>query len=226
MAETSQDQDLIVSEAIGKTESFINQNQKSLSIIIGALVLAVGGYLFYQKVYVANKEAEAQTLLFHSEQYLKMDSLKLAINGDGNNPGLEEIVEEYGVSPSGNLARYYLGMALMKSKEYERAIEVLRSYDAKDEVTGAVTFGAIGDAYMELKNTEDAIAFYEKACNEKPNNFTGPVMLMKLGIANESKGNYGEAKEAYLKIKEDYSTSAEAAQIDKYISRADAMMAN
>ena len=225
MAETTQDQDFIVSEAIGKTENFINQNRKSLSIMIGALVLAVGGYYFYQKVYVANKEKEAQTLLFHSEQYLSVDSLKLAINGDGNNPGLEEIVDEYGVSPSGNLARYYLGMAYMKMKDYNKAIEVLRSYDAKDEITGSLVYGAIGDANMELKNTDEAVSFYKKAVSERPNNFTTPIMLMKLAIAEELKGNYQEAKDAYTRIKKDFSTSNEATQVEKYIARLDAMMA-
>ncbi len=224
MAETSQDQDFIVSEAIGKTEHFINQNRKSLGIIIGALILAVGGYYFYQKVYVANKEKEAQSLLFYSEQYFNSDSLKLAINGDGNHPGLEEIVNEYGVSPSGNLARYYLGMAYMKMKDYNKAIEVLRSYDAKDDATGAIVYGAIGDANMELKNTDEAISFYEKASTEKPNNFTTPIMLMKLAIALEIKGDYKGAKDAYTKIKQDYSTSSEASQIDKYIAKADAMI--
>lgn len=224
MAETTQDQEFIVTEAIGKTESFISQNRKSLSIIFGALVLAVGGYLIYQKVYVANKEKEAQTLLFHSEQYLKSDSLKLAINGDGNNPGLEEIADQYGMSPSGNLAKYYLGMAYMKLKDYDRAIETLRSYDAKDKVTGSVVYGAIGDAYMEKNSTDDAISFYEKATDEKPNNFTTPIMLFKLAIAYEVKGNFSNAIDTYKKIKKDYPTSNEATQVDKYISRAESMI--
>ena len=224
MAETSQDQNFIVTEAFGKTENFINQNKKSLSIIVGALLLAVGGYFFYQKVYVANKEKEAESQLFYSEQYFFADSLKLAINGDGNHPGLEEIVDEYGVSPSGNLARYYLGMAYFKMKDYNKAIETLRSYDAKDEVTGSIVYGAIGDANMELKNIDEAISFYEKASSEKPNNFTTPMMMMKLALANELKGNYKEAKDIYTKIKKDFASSTEASQVDKYISRAEAMI--
>lgn len=224
MAETSQDQDFIVTEALGKTEHFINQNRKSLSIIFGALILAVGGYYFYQKVYVANKEKEAQSFLFYSEQYFNADSLKLAVNGDGNHPGLKEIADEYGVSPSGNLARYYLGMAYMKMKDYSHAIEELRSYDAKDEVTGAIVYGAIGDANMELKNTDDAITFYQKASSENPNNFTTPIMLLKLAIANESKGNYKEAKEAYMRLKKDYPTSSEGLQVERYLVHAEAMI--
>ncbi|HNP48450.1 MAG TPA: tetratricopeptide repeat protein [Bacteroidia bacterium] len=226
MAEKPQDQDFIVTEALGKTEHFIDQNKKSLGIIIGALVLAVGGYLFYQKVYVAGKETDAQKELFRAEENFKNDSLKLAINGDGNHMGLEDIVNEYSVSPSGNLARYYLGMAYIKQKEYDKAIDMLKSYDAKDEVTGAIVLGAIGDAYMELKNTDEAITYYEKASKENPNNFDTPIMLMKWAAALESKGNYKEATEVYERLKKDYPSSPEGAQIDKYISRANTLAGN
>ena len=50
-------------------------------------------------------------------------------------------------------------------------------------------------------------------------------MLMKLGIAQESKGNFDGAKSAYEQIKKDYPTSNEGTQADKYIARAEAMMA-
>ena len=225
MAENQQEQDFVVADAIGKTESFITQNKKSLGIIFGAVLVAIGGYIFYQNVYVANKEKEAQEVLFHAEQYLFADSLKLAINGDGKNPGLEEIVNDYSVSQSGNLSRYYLGMAYLKNKEYDKAIEALKGYDAKDEMTGSLVAGAIGDAYSELKNVDEAISFYEKASKDHPNSFSTPIMLMKLGIANEVKGNWDGAKSAYEKIKKDYPSSNEGTQVEKYIARADAMMA-
>ena len=223
MSETQQDQEFIVTEALGKTEHFINQNKKSLGIIVGALIIAIGGYIFYQKVYVANKEKEAQAVLFYAEQYLNSDSLNKAINGYNGHPGLEEIANEYSVSPSGNIARYYLGMAYLKLKQYDKAIEALKSYDPQDLVTGSIAYGAIGDAYMEQKNTEEAISYYSKASNENPNNFSTPMMLMKLGIAYEVKGNYSEAKDAYQKIKTNYPASNEGAQVEKYIARAEAM---
>ncbi len=223
MAENQHDQDQAVQEVLGKTEEFIQGNRKSLSIIVGALVIAVGGYLFYQKVYVAGKEREAQAVLFHAEQYFKNDSLKLAINGDGNNPGLVEIASDYAVSPSGNLAKYYLGMAYLKNKEYDNAIEALKSYDANDHMTGSLAMGAIGDAYLELNNTDEALSYYEKASKEHPNNFTTPIMLMKRGIALENKGDYKEAVKVYETLRKDYPSSTEGTQADKYIARANAM---
>lgn len=224
MAESKQDQDFNITETFSKTEHFINQNKKSLSIIVGAIVLAVGGYLYYQKSYVAGKEKEAEAVMFVAEEYFKNDSLKLAINGDGNHPGFEEIMNDYGVSPSANLAHFYIGMSYLKQKQYDKAIEALKGYSAHDQITPSLALGAIGDAYMEQNNVDDAISNYEKASKEKPNNFTTPIMMMKLAGALESKGNYKEAKEVYEKLKKDYSTSQEAQQAEKYIARAEAMI--
>src|SRR5436190_14255135 len=109
MAETQPEQDFNITQTITKAEDFANKNKKSLMIIGGAIILAVGGYLFYQYSYVAGKEKEAEAQMFRAEEYFRDDSLRLAINGDGNSPGLQQVIDEYGVSPSANLAHYYLG---------------------------------------------------------------------------------------------------------------------
>ncbi|MEO8087226.1 MAG: tetratricopeptide repeat protein [Bacteroidota bacterium] len=223
MAETQEGQGLNIEQTLGKTEDFVNKNKKSLMIIGGAIAVAVAGYLYYQYSYVAGKEKETQAQMFRAEEYFRNDSLKLAINGDGNFPGFEEITNDDGVSPSANLAHYYLGMTYLKNKEYDKAIEALKSYNAKDQVTSALTLGAIGDAYMELNNTEDAISYYEKAAKENVNNFTTPIFLMKLAAAFEMKGDYSEAADVYKRIKTDYSATSEGQGVEKYLARAEAL---
>src|SRR5260221_4458804 len=113
MAETQQEQEFKITETISKAEDFANKNKKSLLIIGGAIILAVGGYLFYQYSYVAGKEKEAEAQMFRAEEYFRNDSLRLAMNGDGNSPGFQQIIDEYGVSPSANLAPFYLGMSYL-----------------------------------------------------------------------------------------------------------------
>jgi TolA-binding protein len=223
MAETEEKQGINVQETLGKAEQFVNTNRKSLSIIGGAVVLAILGYLYYQYSYVAGRDKEAQSQMFRAEEYYRNDSLRLAINGDGNYPGLEEIIESYGVSPSANLAQFYLGTIYLKTKEYDKAIETLKAYDAKDIMTSSLAFAAIGDAYMEQKNMDEAISYYDKAVNENPNNFTTPIMMMKLAGAYEAKGDYKEAAEVYRKLKKEYPTTQEGAQAEKYIARAEAL---
>ncbi len=223
MAETQEGQDINITETLGKAEDFVNKNKKSMMIIGGAIALAVAGYLYYQYSYVANKEKETQAQMFRAEEYFKNDSLKQAINGDGNFPGFEEITNDDGVSPSANLAHYYLGMSYLKNKEYDKAIDALKAYNAKDQITSSLTMGAIGDAYMELKNTDDAISYYEKASKENENNFTTPIFLMKYALASEAKGSYKDAVDAYKRIKKDYSSSSEGQQVERYLARAEAM---
>ncbi|CAN5636070.1 tetratricopeptide repeat protein [soil metagenome] len=223
MAETQEGQGLNIEQTLGKTEDFVNKNKKSLMIIGGAIAVAVAGYLYYQYSYVAGKEKETQAQMFRAEEYFRNDSLKLAINGDGNFPGFEEITNEDGVSPSANLAHYYLGMTYLKNKEYDKAIDALKSYNAKDQVTSALTLGAIGDAYMELNNTDDAISYYEKAAKENVNNFSTPIFLMKLAAAFEMKGDFNEAADIYKRIKTDYSSTSEGQVVEKYLARAEAM---
>jgi tetratricopeptide (TPR) repeat protein len=222
MAETQEGQGLDIEKTLGKTEDFVNKNKKSLMIIGGAIAVAVAGYLYYQYSYVAGKEKETQAQMFRAEEYFRNDSLKQAINGDGNFPGFEEIINDDGVSPSANLAHYYLGMTYLKNKEYDKAIDALKGYDAKDQVTAALTLGALGDAYMELTNTDEAISYYEKASKENANNFTTPIFLMKLAGALEVKGDYSEAVDVYKRIKKDYSATSEGQQVEKYLARAEA----
>src|ERR1051325_1693473 len=111
-----------IQEKIGDAEDFLSKNRKSMAIILVAIVAAALGYLLYTKVYVSGKEAEASAQMYPAEDYFRRDSLKLAIAGDKVNPGFEQIIDDYGVSPSANLAHFYLGMSYLKSGKYDEAI--------------------------------------------------------------------------------------------------------
>ena len=146
------------------------------------------------------------------------------LGGDGVNVGFQDIIDEYGVSPSANLAHFYLGFSQLKSGKYEEAIETLKGYNGEDDITSSLALGGIGDAYMEMNNTDEAISYYEKASKEDPNNFTSPLFLMKLAHAQEVKSDYRAALDTYTKLKNDYPATSEGQQADKYIARAEAKL--
>jgi len=221
--EKQQGSEVTIQEQLSKAEEFLDKNKKSLGIIVGAIVLAVVGYLLYEKVYVADKEKEASAAMFVAEENFRKDSLKLAIVGNKNGVGFENIIEDYSVSPSANLAHFYLGMSYLKKGDYDKAIETLKDYSAKDDITGALALGAIGDAYMEQSNTDDAIKYYKKAAKETPNKFTSPLYLNKLAIAYEIAGNYKDAAETYDKLKKEYPETQEGRNAVKYQARAEAL---
>ncbi len=224
MAQVKEEKDLDITETISKTEKYVNENKKSLSIIGGAILVLIGGYFGYSQFWVKPQEENAQKEMFMAERYFGMDSLNLALNGDGNFPGFLEIIDNYGSSNSANLAHYYAGICFLKKGEFEKAIEYLKKYDAEDDVTGAIALGGIGDAYLELGNTDEARNYYKKAVNWDSNQFTQGIYSMKLAMVYEMKEDWKSAKEVYERIKKDYPNSTEGRDVEKYIARAEAMM--
>ncbi|MFH1321944.1 MAG: tetratricopeptide repeat protein [Bacteroidota bacterium] len=221
MAKSTKEETIVdVVEVYSKTERYIDENQKSLIIIVSAIVLIIGSYFGYKKLYVAPLEIEAQAQMYVAEQYFQQDSLDLAIFGDGNYLGFLDIIDDYGVTPSGNLAHYYIGICYLKKGEYENAIEYLNGFDSDDIMVSSVATGAIGDAYMELGETKDAISYYLQAANDNENKFTTPIYLMKAALAYEDLGKYKKAVSIYESIKENYPETKEGMEVDKYLAKA------
>lgn len=223
MAEEFKDEPIVdIGEAYSKTEHFIEENKKGISIAVGIVIAVVGLYFAYKYWYIAGQEAEAQKEMYMAEMYFQKDSFDLAINGDGLHKGFIEIADDYSLAPSGNLAQYYLGISYMHKGEYDNAIERLEKFDSDDQMLAPIATGAIGDAQMELGKTDEAIKEYLKAAEQSKNNFTSPIFLKKAGMAYEEKENFADAAKVYERIKADYSKSEEAKDIDKYIERAKA----
>ena len=193
-------------------------------IVLGAIIVIVLGYIGYKKLYLAPKEKEAQGQMFMAQKYFEMDSLNLALNGDGNYLGFLNIIDDYSITKSGNLARYYAGICYLKKGEFENAIEQLKKFDSDDEILSSFSLGAIGDAYLELNDKDKALDYYIKAAKIKDNDFTSAQFYLKAGFVHEDLKQFDKAIELYEKIKKNYSRSFEARDIDKYIERAKGML--
>ncbi|NII85051.1 MULTISPECIES: tetratricopeptide repeat protein [unclassified Pedobacter] len=204
-----------------KKGSFLQENNKSLLFIAGAVVLLVLIYLWYQGVYLKGRAEEAASKMYKAEQFVGVDSLSnRAVKGEGGYPGLEQIAKEYDNTKSANLANLYLGGIYLRKGEYKQAIEALSKYSATGSpVADPLALGLLGDAYSELKDFKQAATYYKKAA-DKASKFTSPMFLKKLGLVNESQNDFKGAVEAYTKVKTQYPESAEAQLIDAYIARA------
>jgi len=207
-----------VEETLSKTEQFLEQNYKPLLIGLAAVVVLVG--LFWlTKLYLTKRNDEAQSQMYQAQKYLELDSINLALNGDGNYLGFLDIAKEYKYTKAGNLARYGAGICNLHLGNFEQAIDFLNKYSKKDKVIGSIAIGATGDAYVELGNTEKGITKYLEAAEFADNSFNTPLFLMKAAELYELNGKYSDALKLYERIKEEYSTSTEGSSIDKYIAR-------
>jgi len=211
-----------VENALSKTEQFIEDNQKILTIIMFAIIIVVGGYWGAKKLYFLPQAQKAQTAMFYAQNYFEKDSFNLALNGDGMNDGFLEIADSYSITKPGKLANYYAGICFLRLGQFEDAIKTLEGFSCDDEALNANTQGAIGDAYLELGNTDKAISYY-KSASDISDVIIAPIYLLKLGLVYEDQKQYDAALEVYSKIKDDFSKSAEARTIDKYIARAEVL---
>ena len=208
-----------VEETLSKTEQFLEQNYKPLLIGLAAVVVLVG--LFWlAKLFLTKRNDEAQSQMYQAQKYLELDSINLALNGDGNYLGFLDIAKEYKFTKAGDLARYGAGICNLHLGNYEEAIDFLDKYSKKDKVIGSIAIGATGDAYVELGNLDKGISKYLEAAEFAANSFNTPLFLMKAAELYEMNGKYPDALKLYEKIKDEYPTSTEGSTIDKYIARA------
>lgn len=207
-----------VENALSRTEQYIEENQKSLTIIVLAIIIVVGGYLGYKKFYLEPTNLEAYSAMYIAEQYFEIDSFRLALYSDGVNYGFLDIIDEYSITSAANLAHYYAGICYMRLNDFESAVEQLEKFDAEDIMLATIALGAIGDCYVELDDKEEAVSFYMKAGERKKNEFTTPIYLKKAGLIYEELENYDKALSVYEKIKNDFPDSDEGKEIEKYIT--------
>jgi tetratricopeptide (TPR) repeat protein len=201
-----------------KTEQWLEDNYKPLLYGLSVIVLIVG--LFWLVKFMSDRRSKAaQEEMFAAEQYFAQDSIKLALNGSGNNLGFLDIIKTYGRTKTGKLAQYYAGACYMQLGEYQNAIDHLKKFTVKDEIFTPEAIALTGDAYVELGQKDKGIDLYLKAAEMADNNFHSPLYLMKAGEMYEVMGNTGKALEIYNKIKDRYSESTEGRNIDKYIAR-------
>lgn len=211
-----------VEEALSKSEQFIINNQKTLIGVVAVVVVVVLGYFGVNKYYLQPKEKEAQTQMFMAESYFESDSLNKALYGDGNSLGFMDIIDEFGSTDAGNLARYYAGVSLLRQGEYEEAASQLKKFSADDYIISAMAMGALGDVYLEMGKQSEAASQYEKAARDRTNELTTPMYLLKAGQTYELMGDYSKALKTFKEINEKYPSTTEGRLMEKYIARVEA----
>jgi predicted negative regulator of RcsB-dependent stress response len=205
----------VIAEKLEGAEHWIEENPKVIIGVVAAIAIIVGGYFGF-RYYQGNQNQLAQKEMFQAVRYFEADSLNLALKGDGNNLGFEQIIDDYGMTDAGNLANYYAGVISLKQGKFPLAVHYLEGFKASDILVQARAYSLTGDAYMEQKDYESAARYYAKASDYKPNKFYTPNYLMKLALAYEKLNQNDKAIAAYDKIISDYWDSSEYQTARKY----------
>lgn len=208
----------VLAEQISKTEEFLEKNKMMVFTVGGAIAVIVAAYFFYN-YWITNQNEAAQNEMFQAVYYYEADSLNKALEGDGNNYGFLEIIEEYSMTDAANLARYYAGASYLKKGEYISAVDYLSDFSSSDLLIQARAYALIGDANMEMENYNEAVGFYNKAAKHYPNEYTTPGYLIKAAVAYEILEDYDAALVCYGTIVEKYINASEYQAARKHKAR-------
>ena len=205
---------------VAELQSAWDKYGKVVSYALVAIIVVVGGFFAYRTYISDPNEQKASEAMFRAEEYYRLDSTRLALNGDQVNPGFLKIISKYGSTKAGKLANFYAGSCYLKLGDFNNAVKYLKDFSTPVELLQERAYGLLGDAYSEQNKKEEAAEQYKKAGTyfEKDELFS-PEYLFRSGYLYESMGKTQDAIALYKIIKDKYPTSQRGAEIDKYLAR-------
>lgn len=213
-----------IGTAMSRTELFFENNGKALLLGLIVLVLLGGLWVGYRNLVTKPRNEKAAELLAQAQSRFGADDADYAaaLNGDDNGAGFLEVIERYGSTPAGNLAKHYAGICYLKEGDLKNAAASLAAYSPVKGIPGAIVnaqnYGLQGDIAVDEGDYKRAVKFFEKAVAAADNNTTAPIYLMKAGRAYKALGDNAKAKTCFERIATAYPNSFEARDIDKYIN--------
>ncbi len=209
-----------IGDSLTKVEQIIEKNKKPILYVLIVIILLICGFFAYKNLYLGKQQDAALSAMWPAEAQFRTDSFHIALYGNENVTGFADIIDEYGQTKAGNVARFYAGCCAMRLGEFEAAIEYLENFSTKDPILESEAICLIGDAYSEMEDYKKAVSNYEEAAEVADNELLSPRCLLKAGLVYEKLGEFDNAVKTYTKVKTNYNGAPEAASIDKYITRA------
>ncbi|MDX6746141.1 tetratricopeptide repeat protein [Polaribacter sp. PL03] len=216
-------------ETASRSEQWIEKNSKPLFYALVGIVVIFLVYFGYNKYISEPNEIEASNELAFPRKYYDQAStagsgidslLTLGLEGADGKYGFLDIAKSYSGTNAGNLANYYAGVSYLEMKQYDKAIDHLEKFNSDDEMLGPITLGAVGDAFADINQPEQALEYYQKAASKKQNDYTSPLFLYKAGMTAMELKKFDKAASLFTEIKENYPTSDQGRDVEKFINAA------
>jgi tetratricopeptide (TPR) repeat protein len=212
-------------ESLENLQIWYNKYKKVFLGVMIAVVVVVGVVVAYKFLYQAPREITAHEMAFFAQNYFEKDSLDYALNGDGENMGFLDIINEYSGTAEANLAKYYVGLIYVKQANYEEALDYLKGFNPEGDLfLLPQSLSIIGDCYAQMENLDKALTYYEKAIKKSINESVVPGIILKAAAICDLNGNHDRELQLYKKLKSDFTRSQEAQNADKLIQMATAKL--
>ena len=216
-------QDEMLASAQTQGENFFEKNSKMVVVAIVVIFVLAAAIFGYKKVIVEPRHVKGQEMLFEAQYQFESQTadFALALNGDENTPGFAQVVEQYGNTPAGNLARMYAASCALRLGDFDQAQKYINSYKNVKGVPGsiinAMAAGIKGEIAVEKGDNAGAAKLFEQAAKSNENDFTTPMYLRKAALAYRAAGDAAKADALLKVIAEEYPSSFDARDAQKLV---------
>jgi len=201
-----------------KTRGWIEQNKRLVSYAVGIPIALLAIFLMVENNRRQNNDRATTDLakvyhLFDQGQY------QLAIDGlpQENIRGLQSIVDDYGSTQTGEMAKMYLADSYFNLKEYDKALKYFQGVDVSDKFLSSSALAGEASCFEAKGNHEEAGNFFEQAASKYMTALQAPDDLFKAASNYSLAGKKDKAAEMLRRLKKDFPTSAYARDIDRYL---------
>jgi tetratricopeptide (TPR) repeat protein len=203
-----------------KITTWYEENKKRVSTgIVAVLVVGAAGFLYVKNQRDSNERATTDLAKVYS--FYDNSQYQTAIDGvpERNVPGLKTIVDEYGSTHAGNLAKLYLANCYYYLNKYDEALKQYQDFSPEGQLLTVTRLAGIGACYEALGNHADAAKNFENAATKYPDDLDAAENLNNAARNFAAAGDKDRALELYKKLKKNYSTSTYAREADRYIAK-------
>jgi TolA-binding protein len=203
-----------------EAREFWQKYQKQILIGVSALVVLVVVVILFQNKAEKNRREASAKLAAIVENYNLFDFNK-ALYGDSLHAkdGLIKIVEEYGSTTPGEIAKLFAGNSFYALTKYDEANKYYGDCGLSAPLFSAASDAGQAACYEAQGATDDAAQFYEIAEKEGKYNPNNAEYLLKAAINYIDAGKYERAEEMLNKIKSDYPKAKIAREVDRYFGK-------
>lgn len=203
-----------VDEALSKSEQFVEKNKNIITYCLIGIIVIVA-VVWGWNTYSNSQNQKAQEEIWSAQYLFEAGDYEQALEA------FEAVIDQYGSTKTGNLAKAYAGLCNKELGNYDEAISLLKKYSGSDAVVAPAVTAAIGDCQVNGENPDykDAARNFEAAAKASNSADFTPLYLKKAGLAYEKAGDNASALKAYQAIKDNWRETSVGQSIDKYIVR-------
>jgi len=198
---------------------YFNENKSRIYIYTG-IVVGVVALVFFYLNYKHQNNLKASAELGKVMDLYENGAYQEAIDGRaaGNVKGLKAIVDEYGSTETGEIAKVYLANAYNFLGKTEEAFEYYDDYSGDNKLFKASALAGEASYYASKGEFVKAANTYKEAAYTDKSNPMNPDYLLKAGINFLNADEKENASEVFETIKEEFKTTTAAREVDKYMA--------